>query len=572
LGEENGMATYAQWNQAIAEYFLSGLPLGSTVYLSIDDETLTEIGDRFLKSQSVTDWVEDFVSAVRSTCIREGELHLVGATEIEGIPRCVAFLGAMVLAAHRMADEDAISEGNYFLRLRQVFGLNNGESGRPRGLQPPGVEKQLWLKWGEWLLRKGFLPTAEAGRGSSRFINYPLSQALLRKGDKRRLEREFRRQAGTHHLSKVWDRDRLASWLRFNSGSFNSNHLRDIFQQRDPIRSEAILDSVFDLYSSMNWNVSSSQQASALSNPVRRITGGLYRAEDPISGTIEYRLYPREPRRWQGTSMRAQRRGEEQLLRPDRPGWFIPIWSENPAGGMRYRIDGDPHIKELVMPEREFWILVSDPENEDSGVFASWGSPGVSESFILLCHRKYEQLMKRLENAGLLEWDQLAASPASDGWIEYRGCRIISATWNDAISDDSDLCDALRPNVPVSISLRSGLRVSRQNGWLEGYGPEVALYSFEKSLRLVVRNIQDFSVLIVDQVVATNQHLDLPRQTRGDYLLQVFRNNALLSQVSFRILPWNTLRCSKPELSYSINLPGFSLQGANLIEKEEFDG
>jgi len=566
------MATYAQWNKAIAEYFLSGLPLGSTVYLSIDDDTLTEIGDRFLKSQSVTDWVEDFLWAVRSTCIREGLLHLVGATEIEGIPRCVVFLGAMVLAAHRMADEDAVSESNYFLRLRQVFGLNDGESGRPRGLQPPGLEEELWLKWGEWLLRKGFLPTAEAGRGSSRYINYPLSQALLRKGDKRRLEREFRRQAATHHLSKVWDRDRLASWLRFNSGSFNSNHLRDIFQQRDPIRSEAILDSVFDLYSSMNWNVSSSQQASALSNPVRRITGGLYRAEDPIAGTIEYRLYPREPRRWQGTSMRAQRRGEEQPLRPDRPGWFIPIWSENPAGGMRYKVHGDPQIKELVMPEREFWILVSDPENEDSGVFASWGSAGMHEIFILLCLRKYEPLMKRLKQAGLIEWDHVMPSLASDGWIEYRGCRIVSADWNEAVSDDDDLYDALWPNVPVSISLRGGLRVSRQNGWLEGYGPEVALYSSQKSLRLVVRDVREFNVPIVDEVVDTNQHLDLPKQTRGDYLLQVFRENALLSQVSFRIIPWNSLRCLKPELSYGVNLPGFTLQGGILRLEEQIDG
>jgi hypothetical protein len=105
------------------------------------------------------------------------------------------------------------------------------------------------------------------------------------------------------------------------------------------------------------------------------------------------------------------------------------------------------------MPERKFWILVSDPENEDSGVFASWGSPGMHEMFILLCLRKYEPLMKRLKQARLIEWDHVMASPASDGWIEYRGCRIVSADWDEAVSDDDDddLYDALWPNVPVSI-------------------------------------------------------------------------------------------------------------------------
>ena len=31
------MATYDEWNKAIAEYFVSGLPSGATVYLSVDE-------------------------------------------------------------------------------------------------------------------------------------------------------------------------------------------------------------------------------------------------------------------------------------------------------------------------------------------------------------------------------------------------------------------------------------------------------------------------------------------------------------------------------------------------------
>ena len=37
------MATYDEWNNAIAEYFVNGLPSGATVYLSVDEEALMDI-------------------------------------------------------------------------------------------------------------------------------------------------------------------------------------------------------------------------------------------------------------------------------------------------------------------------------------------------------------------------------------------------------------------------------------------------------------------------------------------------------------------------------------------------
>lgn len=565
------MAGYEQWNAAIADYFVSGLPTGATVYLSVDEDALVDIGRRFLRAGSGNkDWVEDFLLAVRAKCVVGGEVRLgrVRDAGADGLPMCVAFLSAMVLAAHRMADEEVFTESNYFTPLRRVLGLTDGESGRPRGLQS-GAEESLWLAWNRWIVRKGFLPSAERGQGSAKYIHYPLSQALLRDGDKRRLARAFREAAKSHRISREWDRDKLSAWLRMNAGLFNTQHLRELFQEAEPTRFEAIVDAVFDLYDTLDWTGREQSGSTGRRATQRRIIAGLYRAEDPLAGSISYLLYPREPKRWEGAKLHVLKDGKSQPFREERPGWFMPLWPEDPAGGKRYQVRGDAEVRELVLPERDFWIFVRDQENEDSGVLASWRHPGIYESFFLLCRKKHASNMEMLRQAGLLRWDHEFYLPEPDrGWVEYRECVITSPDWNKVLAESNDLFDALWPSALATIALRGGLRIPQQRSWLEGYGPEVAIHAFEERLRFVVRDIVHIDAPFIDDTVETNQYVALPVQTRGDYLLQVFGGERLLAQQAFRILPWRALSCAEPQQSYSIRLGSATLQGA-LIRADE---
>lgn len=559
------MASYEQWNAAIADYFVSGLPTGATVYLSVDEDALMDIGRRFLRTGSENkDWAEDFLLAVRAQCFAGDEVRLgrVRDAAVDGLPNCVAFLGAMVLAAHRMADEEAITESNYFTPLRRVLGLTDSESGRPRGLQS-GVEESLWLLWNRWILRKGFLPSAERGLGSAKYIHYALSQALLRDGDKRRLARVFREAARSHRISREWDRDKLSAWLRMNAGLFNTQHLRELFQEAEPTRYEAIVDAVFDLYDTLDWTGREQPVSAGRRVTQRRIIAGLYRAEDPLAGSISYLLYPREPKRWEEANLYVLKDGKSQPLREERPGWFMPLWPEDPAGGKRYQVRGDAEVRELVLPERDFWIFVRDQENEDSGVLANWRHPGIYESFFLLCRKKHASNMEMLSQAGLVRWDhEFHLTETGRGWVEYRECVITSPDWGEVLAERNDLFDALWPNASATIALRSGLRIPQQRGWLEGYGPEVAIHAFEESLRLVVRDVAHIDAPIIDETVETNQYFELPVKTRGDYLLQVYDGGRLLAQQVFRILPWRSLTCAEPQQSYSVRLGSSTLQGA----------
>ena len=565
------MANYDEWNKAIAEYFVSSMSSGATIYLSVDEETLMHIGSQFEQSEAnYADWVEDFTEAVRSECIIGNRVYLEEISDYQSdwCPRCVAFLGAMVLAAHRMVGEEdqQISSTAYFIRLCEVLGLTDGAKRRPEGLRPEGIEEKLWQSWNLWLIRNSWLPSAERGQSTyDKYINYPLSQALLRRRDKEVLERLFREREKSGTLSRVWDRDTVGSWVR--KQQFNSRYLTELIQESDFRRYEAITDAVHDVYISIDWDQEIPETQPGVRSIVqRRLTAQLYRVEDFITGSIDYHLYPQQPKHFSGGTLEVIQNGRAHPLREERPRWFMPLWPEDLAGGMFYEVRGHPQIKELILPERGFWILVRDPENEMSGVFAGWGSPGLGETFLLLCRKEYAEQMEIFREEALLKWDH--DFPVNEEWIEYRECMIVSPNWDGIIPQHQDLYDALKPVVSVAISLKGGLRGPNQNGWLEGYPPELTIIAFDDSVELKLLDVSCPDEPIMDEIVNTNQQVSLPTLDSGDYLVEAYSLGKLTTQRVLQILSWNSLDCRQPEQPFDVNVGTFALCGA-IIKMEE---
>jgi hypothetical protein len=579
------MASYTEWNTSIIEYFVGGLPAGETVYLSVDNDALRDIGHRYFGTKISHDPVEDFEAAVRSKCVIGAQINL---DEIEGVgpddlPRGVAFLAAMVLAAHRMAEnedeEDRVYDTNYFTRLREVFGFSG--KGRPTGLQPPGVEEPLWETWNHWIIERGWLPSADYGHDTvNRYINYPLSQSLLREGDTERLEDVLRTEEKAGRLNRTWDGDRLGTWIGVRGSNLlaTRRHFRELIQEPDPKRYDAFIDAVYDVYSSMDWTQESARvrQAYGVAKQ-RRLTAGLYRYEDILLGTIHYCLYPRQPKRSQkAANLELIKDGERNPLREERQGWFFPLpWPEQPSGGVVYKLEGDALIQELVLPERGFWVLVRDPQSPGSGVFASWGQPEIGQTFLLLCRKEYSDQLQILRDESLLTWDhELALTELYDGWVEYRECMIISQDWGGVLPQREDLYDSLKPELSACITLTGGLKVVDQVGgaWLQGLQPELRITSFEESpVRIKITNITQLDKPPVELDASTNKAVrDLPRLSPGVYLLQVTqsRGGKQIPPRPLRIIGWDSLDCVQPRQGFSVECPGFSLQGAVIQAKE----
>ena len=561
------MATYLAWNEAMADFFAQGLLRSEALYLSVDEDALIAIGSQRFSELGVDEVVRDFESAVRNECVHGERVILPPTTaESEGRPpRCIAFLGAMVLAAYRMAPEEDIAEINYFTRLREILGVTGG-SGRPRGLRPGAPEELLWLALNDWIIGNERQPTAERGpEGAMKFTNYPLSQSLLREGDKGRLDREFR-EAGAE-LGRDSDRERVGGWFFNRATAFSTRHIRRLAQEATTDRFDAIVDAVHRVYMSIDWDQPSSETSKHWSVP-RRLTAGLYREADPLFGTITYFLFPRRYPGETQQGLSVVRDGECEPLHRDRDGQFRPLWPVDPGGGEKYEITGDPRITELHLPARDFWVLTRDRFDDSSGTYASRGAPRLGETFLLLCRKECETQLNILKDEGLLFWDGDAAEvPSYNQWVEYHECMVLSATWDGIVPQMPGLFDELRPRTRASISLQGGVTTGQRDTWLEGYLPELSITSFDRAWRVRITDVSQVDAEpLFDELVSSNVPVDLSHIGSGDYWVEILDSERSADRRYMRVLSWDSLEPNTPIQAFETSIGGFILRGGLLID------
>ena len=567
------MATYNDWNTAIAKYFTEGLPVGAPFYLSVDDTTLTDMGMRYFGGTGSHDYVSDFLEAVRSRCVSGQSVfvNIVGDYSPDGWPSCFAFLGAMVLAAHRMASDDDATDANYFRRLREILNIPTGESGRPAGLIPPAPEERLWKILNAWVLKNGWLPSAEPGYGASIYINYPISQALLRGGDKDRLEERFRIEPSLSNL----DREQIGAWFLRYGTEFPSFHLRKLAEEaRNTVaeRLDAIVDAVYEVYSQIDWSTPlPSERAHSRPRSQLRLMAGLYREADPIFGTVEYYLYPRKPSRWSkmGLSVIGDD-GSEQQLQEEGDNRFRPLWPVSPNDGRTYLVTGSEQISELILPTRKFWILTRDPYDESSGIFASWGKPRLGESFLILCQKEYQEQLNILREQDLLAWDYNDELPEHPGWIEYRECIIQSSSgWEDTGLQLGDLSSELIPGMRASISLKGGLKAGRQRDtWISGYLPKIVVTS-DRISTIHVFDASNPDVLLMEKQIQDSSPITLPILNPGNYWVQVLISGLSAGRRRLNVLPWDSLEPTREAQPFGTRVGDHVLMGASLIRSND---
>lgn len=519
------MANYYDWNQAIYQQVTAGLPPGSRIFLSIDDEALVNAGRLLDPAPPRSDRVEDFLRAVRARHVLGSSVRNISplGDEANKVPSYLSFLTATVLAAYRMAEDEEISQTNYFTRFKEVLGISSS-SRRPDGFEP-GVEDTLWQHWANWLALKGYLPSAERGEGSWTYINYPVSQTLLRQADRETLWRHFTNRRWSRNLDEGVVVARVLREQKYLSSHLNSL-LSD--QSMRPARKQGLYQAIYDVYDL--WTNSGAGGAGDYRQVVsagqaRNLVAGLYRTFNYFSGEPEYALFPQQPRRLQVEHAQVEYKGRTYHLTPTRPGWYQPLWEVSAADlvhGLRIAIEAAEELENLVLPRRDFWILTPDPDDPTSGICASWGKPAIGTPFIILCRPELQAQLEELKTQGLIQWrtDPLPVW-ADESWLEFEDVMVVSDGWGAVIFENDDLLESLQPSRSVGISFSSGLRV-RQGGWLVGYGPEVTIHSFSGQADLVVVDPLTEQHVETLQDVRTNEPINLAWPLKaGSYFLRV---------------------------------------------------
>ena len=434
-------------------------------------------------------------------------------------------------------------------------------------MKPPGApEEGLWVAFNSWILSKEWQPSAERGpEGPTKFTNYPLSQSLLREGDKGKLEEDFRNSEDG--LGRDSDRERVGAWFFNRATGFSTSHIRSLAQEATTDRYDAIVDAVYGVYTAIGWDPPSpGGGTTAHWRSPTRLVAGLYRDFDPLFGTIDYHLFPRRQLKELRGDLTVIRDGRPEPLHQERDGQFRPLWQVNPAGGKTYQISGDPQIEELHLPARSFWVLIRDRFDRASGMFASRGAPRLGETFLLLCRKECQEQLNILKDEGLLNWDGDPVEVLDyDEWFEYRECMVLSANWDGIIPQMHDLFHELRHRIRASISLQGGLKTGRRDSWLEGHLPELSITSFDPNWQIRVTNVsQPDSDPALDEMVSANISVDLPQLTAGDYSIQVLENGNSVDRRYMRVLSWDLLEPSNPTEAFGTPIGDYFLRGGVL--------
>jgi hypothetical protein len=531
------MIDYQQWNEALIFHYTSGLPHGTRVYLNIDNETLENIGSRFESDNDFDNWTNNFLQAVKAKVVIDNKLHLktLQGHDCNGYPKGIAFLAATVLAANEMAEDEEISEINYFKRLREIFSLKG--SGRPPGMAPGSeAEEPLWKEWNSWLIQNGFETSAQRGKGRRMiYISYPISQSLLRRTDKDKLLALFNEK----HWKAQWDAMTLFSKIRCEVGQLPL-HLKELLTGNKE-RYEAIADSIHEVYQQWKAEGRPNVLNTKISNFNHQIFAGLYRDEDIFFGSVSYYLYPKQVRGQQFTTVELQHENKNHNLINERPGWYSPLefglGSSDLDNGNSYQITQPSQITSLILPSRDFWILIPDPNNLDAGTYATWGQPLLGTSFILLCKKELLLDMQRLRDENLISWNEQIQPFENSDWIELHQCMVLSQAWDGIFIKNQLLKDALQPSISLSISFSDGLPVPQQNAWVYGYTPKITIFGFYPNVELQVTQLIDNSV-ILDKSERTNIPITIDFPNPGDYMVRGTCGNKFIDRF-IRIVDWN---------------------------------
>jgi len=559
------MCDYKQWNKAIIDYFTGDVPKGTSVYLTVNEEALKYIGSKYFSiNESLA--VEGFESAIKKKCTRLENSHRyvclnnLNKHDGEEYPLGVAFLSAMVLAAHRMAGEGDIDPANYFSRLCGLLDVSPNQQGsRPKGMElnnnegaERGAEVSLWRFWNAWLENNGWCSTARPVQtGPLTFLNYTIEQALLRDDDVTYLRNKFKRSLSIH---RSLDEAQLGGWLKREN--FTRKHLRRGLESVDSGRVSAFLDAAYRVYVTMKWDSETDDTISCVTGS-RGLNAGIQRNVSR-RGEVSYWMLPRRPTQWKAVGLEVLNPNIDkyQKLEHYRADLFRPTWPVNPFIDTieAFNIKGDVGFDQLVFPSREFWILTEEPD-DPTKTLATWEKYPtlLGKKFMLLLkgdiNSMLSQELKRYKEQNLIEWDGTPKEDDQGRWTEYKGCMILSRSWDCVIPIDSAsrLFDALKPSPSefATISLSGGMRVSGQNAWLEGFPPLVCIYGFEKDFKLLVSSGQEIKAEL-DVEVQKLFHL-LECSLSGLYQLEVRWGSKTVANRTLRMISWDQLEPSNIE-------------------------
>jgi hypothetical protein len=540
------MPSYQDWNSALVTYFTHGVARGSAIYLGITEDILEEVGRRLgLLPNTARD---NFIFVVRKEIVRGSgvKLERLRGKDRNRIPNGIAFLSLCVLAAYDMGKNEEIGTSDYFSGLRALLNVGFEEEGRPKGMNfGAKSEEPLWLEWNRWLEERGFLTTA--AKSGNFYINYPISQALIRGSDHRNLLKVF--DYYRNSLSSDMDSSELGYFLSDHIEQL-TNHLRDIFN--DSKRKPDLLEVIHRSFE--RW-----QQGETTDLGSKKVFAGIYREMDRY-GEVTLRLYPKQKRNLICENLCFEYEDQTYALHQERIGWYDPsieLHVRDLSKGLILPLYGLSDLTSLTLPARNFWVLI--PDEFGSSDLASWGAPPLGIHFVLLIKASLKTDLETACKEGLISWeDEFEWEDEGDiegKWLELTDCQILKGSqyW-DSLQIDPKLCNGLRPSQKIGVHFSDGLKIGKS--WLEGCLPKFSVVGEDNLVSTGHFKVIDRqrNHIFCQADFEQSKARELPKLEPGSYTLEISLDGSMQS-FQLTVLGWDQLTPASLERQETIYAP-----------------
>lgn len=592
----SGWEEYLRWNQAIAEVVYPEGSEAIPTYMDLEAPELRRIAE--LANHVGSDPRKALSGAVRRITV-DGAGHfrlspVVDSTKLwmreehKQPPPCLAFLAVTVLAAEDMGNsrEDLASHA-YYARLARLLGLRDDDPILRQ--QYTKHAEYLWRSLNTWLEdlngERG-LPTAYAL--THRYVGLPMSQALVREGDRRKFPLMFA-QFGLSPGMQLAPGDLiryLDHWLT-TEGSPATSSLRRLWtrtasQERiaavaavELANWDGVIQGAAPVTATTLWSraLVVANLRTGFTNSSLDISLGLRPLTSDMDGQMEV--------------LSTQGSWLPITFSPGTAGLWRTAYSETIdfhsmlEGMVRIRHAGDEdgteykHFPRTVIPlvYDELQSAFVESERLQLGVDSLLLVRGVAQTKVKTAVvETVQQILNEAARPGFQRVEQLPGVP--EGWVLFKDVQLFAAPTNTSLNE-------LLPLARNQLTIAGGLRIpSRIRKWSTLDPPEVrATAQSESHLRVVLTEASSDQVIwewTSHSGVLVGRLRDI-ELTDGDYQVALFigsRNNPV-QQASIRLRSSDNvdvLWSDTPRLTYGLRNPLGSISASSNDDDIRVDG
>lgn len=242
------MLSYASVNDAINKVFFDGRFAAQPVYLSMDNRIRDEIATLLAVDPDTV--AEVICERVRRTLRHERDLfeghsaagRLWRSQGMKVPPPFTALLFMQAYAAEQMEEDGNFASHNYYHQLSKVTGRDREDLKAPmRAAEPMWMYLNDWLKANNYVLGR---PTAFSNGTTFRYVEWPMSQAIVRASDRDRFHDLFERFAfsGSETITRQEMAHYLANWIPGRAQNSRLKRAWDKKELRDRVVEAAIAE------------------------------------------------------------------------------------------------------------------------------------------------------------------------------------------------------------------------------------------------------------------------------------------------------------------------------------------